>query len=133
MKRVVKSEEQWRALLSQEQFHVCRLKGTEPAFRGEYHNCKTAGVYHCACCNTPLFLSTDKFDSGTGWPSFTRALNPECVAATQDHSHGMVRTEVHCAACDAHLGHLFSDGPAPAGLRYCINSVSLALVAEKQG
>ena len=130
MEKVVRSDEEWRTLLNQEQFHVCRLRGTELAFSGAYHGCKTAGIYHCVCCKAPLFSSADKFDSGTGWPSFIRALNAGCVATEEDRSHGMVRTEVHCAVCDAHLGHVFQDGLPPGGLRYCINSVSLTLVAQ---
>lgn len=126
MKKIVKSEAEWRAVLSPEQFRVCRLKGTEPAFSGEYHDCKTPGLYKCRCCGAPLFSSEAKFNSGTGWPSFSQALDSTCVETARDCSHGMVRTEVHCASCDAHLGHVFPDGPPPTGLRYCINSVSLA-------
>ncbi len=129
MGKIVKSEDEWREILNREQFHVCRRKGTEPAFSGEYHDCKTPGTYCCSCCGTPLFSSEDKFDSGTGWPSFFRALNDDCVEIEQDRSHGMLRSEVHCIACDAHLGHVFPDGPQPTGLRYCINSLSLALLA----
>lgn len=127
LKKVVKSEAEWRTALSPDQFHVCRLKGTEPAFSGQYHDCKTPGIYKCSCCGSPLFSSEAKFDSGTGWPSFFQALDSTRVEMERDCSHGMIRTEVHCASCDAHLGHVFPDGPPPTGLRYCINSTSLTL------
>ena len=125
MEKIVLSEEAWRSRLTPMQYHVCREKGTEPAFTGKYWDHHEAGLYRCACCGAPLFESRDKFDSGTGWPSFTRPVSPEAVEEHEDLSHGMVRTEVTCARCDAHLGHLFPDGPAPTGLRYCINSVCL--------
>jgi peptide-methionine (R)-S-oxide reductase len=125
MEKIVLSEEAWRDRLTPMQYHVCREKGTEPAFTGKYWDHHEAGLYRCACCGAPLFESRDKFDSGTGWPSFTRPVSPEAVEEHEDLSHGMVRTEVTCARCDAHLGHLFPDGPAPTGLRYCINSVCL--------
>ncbi len=127
MKKITRSEDEWRAALSPEQFRVCRRKGTEPAFSGEYCDSKTLGTYHCGCCGAPLFSSEDKFDSGTGWPSFLRALDENRITTEQDRSHGMVRTEICCAACDAHLGHVFPDGPQPTGLRYCVNSVALSL------
>ena len=128
MEKVTKTEKEWRHILTPVQYEVCRQKGTEPAFTGEYWDFKGDGIYRCACCNTPLFDSQEKFDSGTGWPSFTRPISPDALEEHEDRSYGMVRTEVTCARCDAHLGHLFPDGPMPTGLRYCINSVSLRFV-----
>lgn len=129
--KIEKSEAQWREQLSADQYHVCREKGTEPAFTGRYWDCKEDGVYHCVCCGSALFDSGTKFDSGTGWPSFWKPLEDGRVKTVRDESHGMVRIEVLCAGCDSHLGHMFPDGPAPSGERYCMNSASLELEAAE--
>jgi peptide-methionine (R)-S-oxide reductase len=124
--KIVKSDEEWKKQLTPEQYRVLREQGTERAFSGAYWNDHKHAVYRCAACGLVLFKSEDKFDSGTGWPSFTRPAGGDAVAAADDTSHGMVRSEVHCARCGGHLGHVFDDGPAPTGLRYCINSASLS-------
>ncbi len=123
--KVSRTEAQWRAQLSPEEFAVTRLKHTERPFTGRYWDTRQAGIYHCVCCGTPLFASDTKFDAGCGWPSYFRPLDPAHVREERDTSHGMVRTEILCNVCDAHLGHVFPDGPPPTGLRYCINSLSL--------
>ena len=121
-----KTKQQWRELLTAEEFAVCREKGTEPAFSGQYYNCKDKGHYYCTCCGSELFSADSKYDSGSGWPSFWEAKG-DFVKTQTDNDLGMQRTEVLCKQCDAHLGHVFEDGPQPTGLRYCINSVSLKL------
>lgn len=121
----------WRDKLTPQEFHVCREKGTERAFTGEYWNTKEQGVYHCRCCGAALFLSSTKFDSGSGWPSFFQPSDAQVIQEVADRSHGMLRTEALCRACGAHLGHVFEDGPAPTGLRYCINSLSIRLQPGK--
>lgn len=130
VKRVEKDDAEWRELLTAEQYNVCREHGTERAFSGKYNKCNEPGVYVCICCRAALFESKEKFDSGTGWPSFWQPTEPENVTSREDVGFGMVRTEVLCSSCDAHLGHVFPDGPAPTNLRYCINSVAIKLEAS---
>ena len=129
--KITKTDLEWRQQLTQEQFHVTREKGTERAFTGTYNDCKTPGTYVCICCGAELFHADHKFDSGTGWPSFWQPVNNETVKEEEDVSYGMRRVEVMCDNCDAHLGHIFPDGPQPTGLRYCINSASLKLDRER--
>lgn len=128
--RISKSPEEWKSELTPEQFEICINKGTEPPFSGKYCNSKEDGVYKCVCCKEPLFKSNTKFDSGSGWPSFWEPISEEKIEYVSDTSYGMVRTEVNCMKCGAHLGHVFDDGPKPTNLRYCINSISLDLSKE---
>jgi len=132
-KKTEKTEAEWQTSLTAEQFRVMRQQGTEPAFSGKYHDCKTAGTYVCAGCGQPLFESDSKFDSGTGWPSYWQPISEKAVATHEDQTHGMQRIEVHCRNCGSHLGHVFPDGPAPTGQRYCINSASLDLKESEAG
>ena len=126
-KKIIKTEEEWKNELTPEQYAVCRMKGTERPFTGEYYKTKDKGVYTCSCCGAELFDSNTKYESGSGWPSFYEPIEDQNVKEATDQSHGMTRTEVMCNVCGAHLGHVFPDGPRPTGLRYCINSVSLKL------
>ena len=132
MTKIKKTEQEWRKLLTSEQYKICRQKGTEPAFTGKYYDHKGKGLYRCVCCNAPLFNSEQKFDSSSGWPSFTAPCNDENVASEVDVSFGMRRMEVHCNKCGSHLGHVFEDGPAPTNLRYCINSTSLEFDSKEE-
>ena len=132
-KKLILSEEEWRRRLTPRQYEVCRGKGTERAFSGAYHACKDPGIYHCVCCDARLFSSRAKFDSGTGWPSFSQPIDRDVLRTEEDRSLGMLRREVLCNSCGAHLGHVFDDGPTPDGLRFCINSISLRLESGTGG
>lgn len=130
MNKLVKQDKEWRQQLNEEQYRVCRQKGTEPPFSGQYYANEAKGVYCCICCGSPLFSSQTKYNSGSGWPSFYAPINEQTIETQEDCSLAMKRTEVLCAVCEAHLGHVFEDGPQPTGLRYCINSVALCFETD---
>jgi peptide-methionine (R)-S-oxide reductase len=131
LEKIQKTNAEWRAELTQEQYEVTRRKGTEPPFCGLFHDHEEEGTYYCVCCDLPLFKSSHKYHSGSGWPSFFKPINEDHIITQKDFSFGMMRTEIACARCDAHLGHVFKDGPKPTGLRYCVNSVSLRFEPEQ--
>jgi len=131
--KIVKAPEQWQSELSPEQYAVCRCSATEAPFSGKFYDHHDVGIYTCACCGNPLFSSKAKYDSGSGWPSYFQPITPSAITEQEDQSHGMRRIEVKCARCDAHLGHVFPDGPKPTGLRYCINSLALGFIKYESG
>ena len=130
-KKIMKTDEEWKQMLTEDEYNVCRQKGTERPFSGEYYDTKEEGIYLCRCCGEPLFSSSAKYNSGSGWPSFYSPLTENGIDESVDSSHGMNRTEIICSSCGSHLGHVFPDGPEPTGLRYCVNSLSLKLDKKK--